>query len=72
MKPTKHFCTCEDFTCKLHPSNHSKGCDPCIQKNLAAGEIPTCFFKSVDPDISRVTDFTTQDFVEHFIKHRKK
>lgn len=70
MKSTKHFCTCEDFGCSHHPANHEMGCDPCIQKNLQADEIPTCFFKSVNPDISRVKDFKTKDFVDHFLKHQ--
>ncbi len=37
------FCTCTDFKCPLHPTNHDKGCDPCISKNLRKDEIPTCF-----------------------------
>ena len=42
-----HFCTCTDRTCPLNPANHSKGCDPCIQKCLKQGEIPSCFFHAV-------------------------
>ncbi len=71
MKPNKHFCTCEDLSCKLHPGNHKEGCDPCIQKNLKAGEIPSCFFRSVDPDISHIKEFKAKDFVDHFLKHPK-
>ena len=41
------FCTCTDTKCPFHPSNHGKGCTPCIAKNLKEGEIPTCFFKAV-------------------------
>lgn len=33
MENQKHFCTCKDLNCKLHPSNHPKGCDPCIKMN---------------------------------------
>ena len=41
------FCTCTDLSCPFHPSNHDKGCTPCIAKNLKEREIPTCFFKAV-------------------------
>ena len=42
------FCTCKDRECPCHPSNHDKGCTPCIAKNLKQGEIPSCFFYSID------------------------
>lgn len=29
----------------MHPSNHDDGCTRCVAKNLAQGEIPSCFFK---------------------------
>jgi len=48
------FCTCNEYSCPNHPSNHDKGCTPCIEKNLNAGEIPSCFFNIVDPE--RKTD----------------
>jgi hypothetical protein len=70
MNPTNHFCTCKDISCRLHPSNHQQGCDPCIQKNLGADEIPSCFFNSVDPDVSNLKGFNTGDFVKHYLKHR--
>ncbi len=44
------FCTCNDFSCPNHPTNNEMGCTLCIAKNLEEGEIPTCFFKAVDPD----------------------
>jgi hypothetical protein len=69
MNPTKQFCTCNDTSCPLHPSNHKQGCDPCIGKNLEADEIPSCFFNSVHPDISDLKSFKTGDFVEHYLKH---
>lgn len=40
------FCTCADTKCPFHPSNHDKGCTPCIAKNLREREIPTCFFRA--------------------------
>ncbi len=30
----KEICTCKDTKCPLHPVNHDKGCDLCIQKAL--------------------------------------
>ena len=44
------FCTCTDLDCPLHPSNHDKGCAPCIAKNLKQREIPSCFFHLAAPD----------------------
>ena len=40
------FCTCTDTKCPFHPTNHDKGCMPCIAKNLRDREIPSCFFKA--------------------------
>lgn len=63
-------CTCKDTTCKLHPSNHKLGCDPCIQKNLKAGEIPGCFFHLVKDDLSDVTDFTMEGFSKFYLENK--
>lgn len=63
------FCTCEDSNCPLHPSNHDKGCNLCIAKNLKKREIPTCFFKTINPDISEIKNFTIEDFVNFYLKH---
>ncbi|MBR6967193.1 MAG: hypothetical protein IKH78_01570 [Ruminococcus sp.] len=40
------FCSCTDTKCPCHPTNHDKGCVPCIAKNLKNREIPVCFFKA--------------------------
>lgn len=48
MPNTVPFCTCTDTACPCHPSNHDKGCTPCIAKNLREGEIPSCFHKDID------------------------
>lgn len=64
----KHFCACKDTKCKLHPSNHNLGCDPCIKKNLKAGEIPSCFFHLIDDDISELKEFTIESFVKFYLK----
>ncbi len=47
MSSVPPFCTCRDTACPFHPSNHDKGCTPCIAKNLREREIPSCFFRSV-------------------------
>lgn len=46
MKDAKEFCTCGDTKCPNHPTNHDRGCTPCIIKNLECGEIPSCFFNA--------------------------
>lgn len=70
MENLKHFCTCRDLNCKLHPTNHSKGCDPCIKKNLNAGEIPSCFFRLVSDDLTELKEFTIESFVDFFKKNK--
>lgn len=47
MKNTVEFCTCSDRNCPNNPVNHEAGCTPCIEKNLACGEIPSCFFNAL-------------------------
>ena len=44
------FCTCTDLSCPFHPTNHDKGCTPCLAKNIKENEVPTCLFKKADPD----------------------
>lgn len=63
------FCTCLDTKCPLHPINHANGCNPCIAKNLQKGEIPTCFFKKVNPDISSLKEFTVESFVNFYLEN---
>jgi len=70
MADHEHFCTCRDLECKLHPSNHDRGCDPCIRKNLARGEIPSCFFRLVHDDLSSLSEFTAESFVRFHREHR--
>ena len=50
MSSTGSFCTCTDTKCPLHPTNHNKGCAPCVAKNLSQREIPSCFFKLVETE----------------------
>lgn len=64
------FCTCKDTACPLHPSNHDRGCTPCIRKNLQQHEIPSCFFNLIDPSV--VADGKTKfsDFA-HLVLQRE-
>ena len=50
------ICTCTDLKCPLHPTNHDKGCTPCISKNLKTKEMPSCFFNLIDGSESRGGD----------------
>ncbi len=63
-----HFCTCTDTKCPNNPNNPSAAldsCDRCVLKCLTAGEIPSCFFKAVHPDTSRVTDYSYEGFARY-------
>ena len=44
----------------------------CVEKCLKLGEIPSCFFKLVDEDISGHADFTLGGFVRFYEAHAKK
>ena len=68
-KNDKRFCSCPSDSCPNHPNNHTKGCDPCIRKNLLAGEIPACFWLSVSDNFEGVTEYTTESFVRFYLKH---
>lgn len=63
MENLSMFCTCTDKECPLHPSNHEKGCAPCILKNLKNEEIPNCFFHLADGADSR-EGYKFKDFAE--------
>lgn len=71
----KHFCDCPVTACTRHPSNHSQGCDPCIEDNLKKKKMPACFFRAVHDDVDGLEDFTIQGFVDFYETHcgeRKK
>ena len=65
------FCTCTDEKCPLHPTNHEKGCAPCIEKNLKSGEIPSCFFKKLD-ETKKPEAYYFEDFAKAVMDERKK
>ena len=66
-KPT--FCNCGDKNCPHNPINHDKGCTPCIEKNLKAGEIPSCFFNMVGKKSG--DGYSYEDFASHVIKTKR-
>ena len=63
MKNLSPFCTCTDLACPMHPTNHEKGCAPCITKNLKLREIPSCFFHRADSD-GKHESYFFEDFAE--------
>lgn len=67
----ENFCTCHVTSCDKHPTNHEKGCDLCIQKNLARKEIPTCFFLKVSSEVDDLTEFSFESFIKFFLAHQE-
>ncbi|MDT3843410.1 MAG: DUF6485 family protein [Bacillota bacterium] len=70
MSNISPFCTCTDRKCPCHPANHDRGCSPCVAKNLQQGEIPSCFFKKVNPD-EKPDAYFFEDFAKFYLKNRK-
>lgn len=66
-----HFCNCPVQSCGNHPTNHEKGCDPCIKKNLRQSEIPACFFLKVSQDVNGLKDFSIESFVNFYLENNK-
>ena len=64
----KHFCTCHVTACPHHPSNHDRGCDPCIKSNLEKSKMPSCMFLAVSEDLSAVKDYSIKGFVDFYLK----
>ena len=74
MATAKHgvaFCTCDDPECPFNPCNHSKGCTPCIAKNLRQHEIPTCLFYAVSREKlpEDIDDWSWESFARHVQAH---
>ncbi len=69
----KHFCSCTDLACPFNPNNptnaeHGRGCDACIKKNLALGEVPSCIFKNLG-STEGWSDYSVEGFVSFVAKH---
>ncbi len=70
----RHFCSCRDLACPLNPNNPrnrelGRGCDGCIRKCIALGEIPSCFFNEVGGTVEGWDDFTYAGFVSYCHQH---
>lgn len=73
MSDNKHFCTCGDTKCPFNPNNPKnleagRGCDGCIRKNLALGEVPSCIFKNLG-SIEGWDDFSVEGFARFVALH---
>jgi hypothetical protein len=66
----KHFCSCPETQCPNHPGNHNKGCDPCIQKNLKFGEIPSCFWSNITNGVVGKTKYSVEEFAKFYLDHK--
>lgn len=69
MNNLSMFCSCTDTDCPMHPTNHEKGCAPCISKCLNLREIPSCFFHLVE-DTHGTEGYTLEDFANAVIQGR--
>jgi len=58
-------------TCPNNPVNHDYGCTPCIAKCLSENEIPSCFFRKIDPDMDRKQNYSFAGFAEFVKKHNE-
>lgn len=67
----EHFCTCKATGCKNHPLNQPNGCDPCIKKNLANGEVPACFWLKIADDMKGIKSYTFKDFCSYYENHKE-
>lgn len=72
MNPSEGFCTCKNRNCPLHPSNHDKGCTPCISKNLKAKEVPACYLNLADPDGTWQGGDSLREFAACILENEKK
>jgi hypothetical protein len=63
------FCSCPDHACPRNPVNHDKGCVLCVAKCLHENEIPTCFYRKIEPDMDRKQDYSFQGFAR-FVQKR--
>ena len=70
MSNLSPFCTCTDLNCPLHPTNHDRGCAPCIAKNQREREIPSCFFNLVEKEHT-AAGYSFAEFADSVMKARK-
>lgn len=72
MREAKDFCTCTDTNCANHPTRHAQGCDRCVLKCLTRGEIPSCFFHGVSPEMDAQGDYSYAGFADYVDRHQPK
>ena len=63
MSSSAPFCTCDNYNCSLHPVNHDKGCNPCMEKNLRVGHVPNCMIYAVSKE-KKPAGYTFEDFAD--------
>lgn len=58
------FCTCTNLKCKLHPTNHDKGCAPCLEHNVSINKMPRCFFAKLlsVKEAAELDSYSFEDF----------
>lgn len=71
MREANTFCTCTDTGCPNHPTKHQQGCDRCVLKCLAKGEIPSCFFHGVSQAMDAWGDYSYEGFADYVNRHRE-
>ena len=69
MNNLSPFCTCTDYNCPVHPTNHNKGCAPCIAKNLKQNEIPSCFFQKLNLE-QKPDSYFFEDFAKAVLRDK--
>ncbi|OUO94385.1 DUF6485 family protein [Cloacibacillus sp. An23] len=66
------FCTCVDFACPNNPANHGRGCTPCVAACVAKREIPVCFYRKQQPDMSRDQDYSFEGFARFIMTGKSR
>ena len=56
------FCPCNNYECELHPGNHEKGCDLCVEDSVKTREIPKCFFAKAGANLEEANDWSFESF----------
>ena len=69
MASSAPFCTCDKFSCALHPVNHDKGCSPCMEKNLRKGVVPNCMFYAISKE-KKPAGYTYADFAKFVLENK--
>ena len=72
MELSRNICTCGDRECLFQPANPDQVCTLFIEKNLKAGEIPSCFFHKYLPENPDRTGYTYVDFAREVMQAEYK